>query len=110
MARDLYQRNLRVRRNPKRNKWAWVTVEERRVLMHNMDEAHLLNAMRMVDRRLISRRGREAFYVTMIPRLEKQLACLRRTLEKKRTQARVDGVVADAQNRARTQTPNIETI
>jgi hypothetical protein len=103
MARDLYQRNLRVRRNPKRNKWAWVTVEERRVLMHNMDEAHLLNAMRMVDRRLLSRRGREDFYVTLIPRLQTQLACLRRTLEKKRLQATVSRVVDDAQNRTRTQ-------
>jgi hypothetical protein len=35
--------------------------------MHNMEEAHLLNAMRMVDRRIISRRGREAFYVTLYP-------------------------------------------
>jgi hypothetical protein len=26
MARDLYQRNLRVKLNPRRNKWAWVTV------------------------------------------------------------------------------------
>jgi hypothetical protein len=105
MARDLYQRNLRVRLNPRRNKWAWLTVDSKRVLMHNMDEAHLLNAMRMLDRRIISRRGREAFYVNSIPRLEKQLACLRRTLEKKRIQR-----MANAQNAIPTRTEDIQTI
>lgn len=109
MARDLYQRKLRVQRNPRRNKWAWVSVDERRILMHNMDESHLVNAMRMLDRRILSRRGRE-IYASSVEILTKRMGCLRRTLEKKRGQTRIDGVVADAQNRLRTQEANREAV
>lgn len=110
MARDLYQRKKRVQRHPRRNKWAWVGFDEKRILMHSMEEAHLLNAMRMIDRRIASRRGREGIFASSIATLTVRRLYLGRMLEKKRGQTRIDGVVADAQNRARTQTPTRQAI